>query len=271
MDQFDQHMFPFDERRRASDSEFADLSRTHRRRCSAVLPWSRASASAADTESSDLQRAAGQWGTRRPPGGRARRDLGRGRRASQRVASARLPRDPNRDCRVFIDYAGNGLYAMTMQVRGEAPVVIERTEHAADLIFGAGMQLEPGLKASVSEAAMMAAMLGFQVWSPKELLRSKPDLGRRVHVRVGPDGPDIERVAEVGFRHFVVSRRWAYAAFNSFLSRKQLRLMWKREERQAQSDRKDQADGGPKGNHDENHDDNRDGKHDGKHDDSSER
>ena len=232
MDQFDQHMFPFDERPRAAASHFVELSFARRPRASVVLPWSRASVSRTDTETNDLQRTAGLWGTRRPPGGRARRGLARGRRVTDRVQPTRPPRDPNRDCRVFIDFAGDGFYAMTMQVRGEASVVLERTEHAADLVFGAGMRLEPGLKASVSEAAMLAAMLGFQVWSPKELLRNKSDLGRDIRVRVLDDRSEVERVAEVGFRHFTVSSRWAHAAFGSFLSKKQLRLIWKREDRE---------------------------------------
>jgi hypothetical protein len=241
MDDIDQYMFPFEERPRGADDDFVELSLAHRPRSSAVLAWSRASLSYTDNEPAGDGASSAAWSVR-PRGGRPQCGLARGRRASHRIEPVRPARDPNRDCRVFIDYAGDGLYAMTMQYREEPPVVLERSANAADLVFGAGAWLQPGLRASVSEAAMTAALLGFQVWSPKELLRNERDLGRNSRVKVLLDGPEVERVAEVGFRYRAVSSRWAYSAFGPFLSKKQLRMLWKREGLQERKRGRDQGD-----------------------------
>lgn len=273
MDDFEQYMLPFDERPRSGDNVFVVSSLPHRLRCSAVLPWSRASAvqmasgtdstghaggcvdavpcgqigegiavsldggsvEAGEIEPGELEGAAmilkSTWGSRRSSADRLRCGYARGRRVSHRVTPLGAPRDPNHDCRVSIDYAEDGFHTMTMQVRGEPPVVVERSESAADLVFGAGKKLQPGLKASVSEAAMLGAMLGFQVWSPREMLQGKPELPRVSGMRMLRGGPERARVAEVGFRHLAIEGRWVLATFGPFRSREQLRLIWKREGR----------------------------------------
>lgn len=228
MDDIDQYMFPFDERPRGADDDFVELSLAHRPRSSAVLAWSRASMSYADTEPAGDGASYAAWPVR-PRGGRPRSRLVRGRFRSQRAVAVRPARDPNRDCRVFIDYAGDGLYAMTMQCRDQPPIVLERSANAADLVYGATQWLQPGLYASISEPAMLAAMLGFQVWSPKEMLRHNPNLDGAVRIQLLPEGREVERVALFGYRFQAVSSDWAKTAFGQFLSKKQLRALWKRE------------------------------------------
>jgi hypothetical protein len=194
----------------------------------------------ADT-AQDLQRAAGAWGApslgaspclwgaRRPTGGRCRAALARGRRRSHRVVPRGAAPDPNLLCSVLLDYAGDGLYAMTLVERGAAPVVAKSSSDPSALLRHASRFLQPGLIASVSEGFMLVVQLEKPTWTINGPGPRGADLGGAASVPNPSsdlaEGRMLERVARAGDRAVEVSWSWMDAVFGPPLSKRKWRRL----------------------------------------------
>lgn len=176
------------------------------------------------------QRAAGAWGTRRPPGGRARRALLRGRRPSQRLRPRGPAPDPNLTCRAFVDYFGDGQYALMILEEGCEPEVAILMAHPGKVLDRASRFLQPGLIASVSEAALLAIKLDEPTWNINGPGQDGSKAGSPSLDSPGP-GPfgsappwsrstSLTRPGTAGDGLVMISHEWLVAVFGPPLSKR---------------------------------------------------